>query len=269
MEELPGALATFLSDLKAAREYQQVTLERIARETHISHDFLLALEEGRWERLPAPFLRGYLTAYAECVGMVRDKVLKRFDELDWRPPSASLREPGAPPFPARTGDAPAERPAAPAPPRVPSFLTVLPARVKLAALLAALLLLAAALWGLAALTLSLWPDAPESEGAQDRVLEEAPPVTLRGGAPFQVRLLVTRPGELRVLCQDTVCFSGTATPAETLALSSATSVLVQAASLEDLRLWRDGRALDLPPETGPADLLLTSREVKVMPRRSP
>lgn len=281
MEDRSPALQDFLRDLKAAREYQRVPLERIAGETHISLDFLQALEEGAWERIPGPFLRGYLTAYAECVGMVRDKVLKRFDELDLprfpRPVGQEI-EAAAPrsPFPssratAREAPLAPVAPARPARRQVPSFLEVLPTTVKAGLALALVLLAAVLVWGVTVLVLQAWPD-----GAQSDELASAPPrhaeaevVTLQGSAPYDVRFRLTRSGQVRAFSQDSLYHDGVASAGQPVAFRSTTEVVLQAERLEDLQVWRDGRPLDLPRQTGPAELRLTRQSVRVIARKVP
>jgi hypothetical protein len=72
----------FCDELKAAREYKKVTLEQISATTKINVTFLQALEDGRWDILPEPYIKGFLKAYAQCVGMNVLKVLKKYDELE-------------------------------------------------------------------------------------------------------------------------------------------------------------------------------------------
>ena len=72
----------FCEELKAAREYKKVTLEEISASTKINVNFLQALEDGRWDILPEPYIKGFLKAYAQSVGMNVLKVLKKYDELE-------------------------------------------------------------------------------------------------------------------------------------------------------------------------------------------
>lgn len=72
----------FCEELKAAREFKKVTLEEISTKTKIDVSFLRALEDGRWDVLPEPYIKGFLRAYAQCVGMNVLKVLKKYDELE-------------------------------------------------------------------------------------------------------------------------------------------------------------------------------------------
>jgi cytoskeleton protein RodZ len=72
----------FCEELKAAREYKKVSLEQISATTKIDIAYLKALEDGRWDVLPEPYIKGFLKAYAQCVGMNVLKVLKKYDELE-------------------------------------------------------------------------------------------------------------------------------------------------------------------------------------------
>ena len=72
----------FCEELKAAREYKKVSLEQISTITKINISYLKALEDGRWDVLPEPYIKGFLKAYAQCVGMNVMKVLKKYDELE-------------------------------------------------------------------------------------------------------------------------------------------------------------------------------------------
>lgn len=279
MEDGKTAQQSFVCDLQAAREYQHVSLDHVAEETHISLDFLRALEDGVWERIPAPFLRGYLTAYAECVGMVREKVLKRFDELNWQaPPLAQPEEAPAPrpvlpriPFPARRPE-PEPAPAPLHAPRgretlVPSIWAVVPSSVKGLAAGALIVLLGLLVWGL--VWLGSGPDA-DGRGADaplESVLDTDAPA-LQGFAPFQLQLRLNRSARLTIRSQEGTLFAGLLPADSTLRLSSSLELEVQAERLEDLLIWRDGRALDLPQETGRAELRVARESVRVI-RRSP
>lgn len=76
-----SAIAAFCKELRHAREYQRFSLREVAAVTRVALPFLEAMEEGRWNDIPRPYVRGYLGLYAHAVGMNRDKVLKSFDRL--------------------------------------------------------------------------------------------------------------------------------------------------------------------------------------------
>jgi transcriptional regulator with XRE-family HTH domain len=62
--------------LRSQREHRDVSLREIADETRISMRYLQALEEDRFDILPAPvFARGFLREYARFVGLDADEVV--------------------------------------------------------------------------------------------------------------------------------------------------------------------------------------------------
>ena len=75
------AIATFCKELRQAREYQRITLREVAAVTRLGVDYLEAIENARWNEIPRAYIRGYLSLYAQAVGMNVDKVLKSFDRL--------------------------------------------------------------------------------------------------------------------------------------------------------------------------------------------
>lgn len=99
--------------LRQARERRGVSLDDIARVTRIRRPHLEALEADRYGDLPAaPFVRGFLAAYAKQVGLPADDVLARYQAMG----SAALpATPSPSPLPA---DGPSAPPGAPSP--VPS-----------------------------------------------------------------------------------------------------------------------------------------------------
>ena len=80
------------SYLREARELRGLSLEEIAQETKINKIFLEALEKEDWDVLPAEiYVRGYLRAYAEAVGLDPKEVLLRYEALE-RPQKGPLFE---------------------------------------------------------------------------------------------------------------------------------------------------------------------------------
>jgi len=273
---------SFTRELRKAREYQKIELEAVAGETHISLDYLVALESGEWERIPWPFLRGYLTAYAESVGMVRDKVLKRFDELDYTPPPPGAREDRGEesPPPIRMPFAPPRRPAAetpepqPQPARaatVPSFWEAVPARLKALAVGTALALLILAGWGLAVLVAGVLPgDGGEDESGALATLPGRTPVpaALSRAEAFQVRVETGAETRLSILGQSGRVFAGLCPADSAISFTSATEVIIETEKLEHLRVRRNGQVLDLAGPPGRAELRLGATELRIV-RRSP
>ncbi len=68
--------------LKHQRELRQWSLEDVTRLTKLKVTYLSAMEGDRYELLPSPFYaRGYLTAYAKCLGLDTKEVLSQFDQV--------------------------------------------------------------------------------------------------------------------------------------------------------------------------------------------
>lgn len=75
-DERSGAAATFGQWLRSQREHRDVPLRSIADATKISIRYLQALEDDRYDVLPAPvFARGFLREYAKYVGLDADEVV--------------------------------------------------------------------------------------------------------------------------------------------------------------------------------------------------
>ncbi len=73
MEEL-GAL------LQKRRLDKQLSLEELEERTKIQTRFLIAIEAGKIEHLPAEvYLRGFLRTYAKAIGMNPDDVIKQYE----------------------------------------------------------------------------------------------------------------------------------------------------------------------------------------------
>ena len=69
-------MATFGAQLKQERERQGVTLEEISLSTKIGTRMLRALEEEHFDQLPGGiFNKGFIRAYARCLGMDEDQAV--------------------------------------------------------------------------------------------------------------------------------------------------------------------------------------------------
>jgi transcriptional regulator with XRE-family HTH domain len=65
--------------LREAREASGRTLAHMSEVTRVRRDYLLALEQNAWDRLPSrPFALGYLRAYAEALGLDEETAADRF-----------------------------------------------------------------------------------------------------------------------------------------------------------------------------------------------
>ncbi|MEO5612182.1 MAG: RodZ domain-containing protein [Sphingomicrobium sp.] len=89
--------------LRAAREGKGLSLEDVAAQTRIPRRHLESLENGDWERLPAPtYTNGFAKSYATVVGLDRVEIGERLrSEMGGRRP-ATAAEVFEPADPART-----------------------------------------------------------------------------------------------------------------------------------------------------------------------
>ena len=75
------------TELKAAREKQNISLRQVADGTHISFRHLESLEEGNYDRLPGGvYNRAFLRSFGEFLGLDTKSLLERYD-LETTPPS--------------------------------------------------------------------------------------------------------------------------------------------------------------------------------------
>jgi cytoskeletal protein RodZ len=66
---------------KQVREAKGLTLEEVASKTRIHPEFLKALEEGNFAKLPDQvFAKGFVRAYARSLGMDEEDAIRRFGE---------------------------------------------------------------------------------------------------------------------------------------------------------------------------------------------
>lgn len=61
--------------LKAERESQRLSLKQIADATRIREVILKAIEEDRYENLASTYVKGFLSAYARCLGLNPNDVI--------------------------------------------------------------------------------------------------------------------------------------------------------------------------------------------------
>ncbi len=288
MDDQELRIASFIRDLREAREYCGVSLTQISEETRISLHYLMALEEGEWPLIPFPYLRGYLISYSEGVGMNLEKVLKRFDELQYLPPHDDTglhgSDDSAMPEPERAGggDPDAESLSSPLEPGpsqgeaderlVPTVFEVLPRVHKLA--LGAGLVLALALlgWGLVSLRLPGWLNPGDSsvggESSNRREGGEHPVEVLHSDDPTRIELRLERPAALRAFSSDSLYFDGTLRADSTILIRSSGEITLLLERLEDLVLLRDGLRVELPADSGSAELHVSRRTASVIKRNN-
>jgi cytoskeletal protein RodZ len=115
--------------LRRAREEQGLTLEDAERDTRISKRYLDALENERFDVVPAPvYARGFLRSYSQYLGLDPNEVLSLYPREDEQQPRQQRgrsrdRQPATPPPGDEDLDTPAEaRPREPQPLR-PTTLT--------------------------------------------------------------------------------------------------------------------------------------------------
>ncbi|MFP5349521.1 MAG: helix-turn-helix domain-containing protein [Gammaproteobacteria bacterium] len=84
-------------ELAQARNEARLSVEDVARALQLSARHIVAIERDDYEQLPAAtYVRGYLRAYAQLVGIAPERVLDRFNQL----PVANRRQGLTPPAPA-------------------------------------------------------------------------------------------------------------------------------------------------------------------------
>lgn len=85
-------------ELTRAREARGRTLEDAERDTRISQRYLQALEDERFDLIPAPvYARGFLRSYAQYLGLDPGPLLARFPREESAPGARSAENPGASP----------------------------------------------------------------------------------------------------------------------------------------------------------------------------
>ncbi len=78
-EQGSGEASSFGRWLRRQREVRKIALREVAETTNISIRYLEALEEDRFEALPAPvFAKGFLREYARYVGLDPDEVVNHY-----------------------------------------------------------------------------------------------------------------------------------------------------------------------------------------------
>ncbi len=68
-------------EFKSARESLEMTLDQISAVTKINRKFLKRIEEGQWSFLPPAYVKLFIKAYAEEVGVTSDAFNTRLENL--------------------------------------------------------------------------------------------------------------------------------------------------------------------------------------------
>ncbi|MCA9782082.1 MAG: helix-turn-helix domain-containing protein [Calditrichaeota bacterium] len=259
-------MQAFVQELKVAREFRKITLKEIASETMISLSYLTHLENGEWQEVPFPYLRGYLISYAETVGMNLDRVLRNFDELDWKPAEGGrpqTRDLSGPVVRPAGGGGHAEL--------VPPLLALIPMRKKLLVLFAFLLVVAGSFWVVWLFTHTANP-ADAGQPSFNRTLERVRADQERTNwlqssmTPRRIQMRLASSGTLKVSSGDSVFFSGTLRADSLLALETTAEITVLVERCEDLSVLLDGAPQFLDSLSGPGEIHLSGRGVRTSPR---
>ena len=76
------AMETLGDYLKKSREAQNISLSDVADYTKISKIYLDCLENNEYQKIPAtPYVKGYISSYAACVGIDQHEALKLYDSF--------------------------------------------------------------------------------------------------------------------------------------------------------------------------------------------
>ena len=71
------------SYLRQAREAIGMSLEELQEKTRIQKSFLIAIENGEFDKLPSPFyVRTYLRSYANCVKIEPHHILRQYRKME-------------------------------------------------------------------------------------------------------------------------------------------------------------------------------------------
>ena len=103
-ESVEPEVASVGERLRSAREAKGLTLEDVAAQTRIPRRHLESLENGDWQRLPAPtYTTGFAKSYASAVGLDRTEIAEQLRvEMGGVRPASAASEVFEPADPART-----------------------------------------------------------------------------------------------------------------------------------------------------------------------
>lgn len=84
--------------LRERRQEKRWTLEEVSQRTRIRREFLEALEEGKYDVLPADVhVRGFLRNYAQVLGLPQDEIFSLYQQERGRPELVSIAPVSRPP----------------------------------------------------------------------------------------------------------------------------------------------------------------------------
>ena len=77
-----GAMISLGEQLRIARRTTKKSLEDVSNDTNISKRYLEALEEDNYDIFPSQiYIRGFLSVYAECVGLDSKAIMEQYNKL--------------------------------------------------------------------------------------------------------------------------------------------------------------------------------------------
>lgn len=85
----------FSEELRRRREEKNITLADIAQQTRISIRYLQAIDQGAFDVLPQTYIRAFIKAYADAIGMNAAEALKQYDihtTPEFREETAAVRQ---------------------------------------------------------------------------------------------------------------------------------------------------------------------------------
>ena len=74
-------MSEFYKELKELRESQKISLEEISERTKINVQYLQDIENGAFEDIETPYLRLFLRAYTEEIGVNSQRALEQLDSF--------------------------------------------------------------------------------------------------------------------------------------------------------------------------------------------
>lgn len=69
----------FSEEFRKERESKNITLADISHKTRINIKYLQAIEQGAFDILPQTYVRAFIKAYAEAIGITASEALKKYD----------------------------------------------------------------------------------------------------------------------------------------------------------------------------------------------
>ena len=87
----------FSDELRTLRESKNITLSDISQKTRISIKYLQAIDQGAFDILPQTYVRAFIKAYADAIGIDPSQILKKYDihsTPEHKEETASIRDEG-------------------------------------------------------------------------------------------------------------------------------------------------------------------------------